>query len=322
MNLLDFNGFIDDVTRLLTSSQNKPCNDVTLKTCEADSVTIRIMKKSNPNTHRQEFVDALKAGKPVTFSKLNKGARGCYFFNSYRGSSMETCEVQLNFKPTDVKMTRVIDMKDRSSGSFLVVGHIMWSTPSYMSPNGKMIRDGIFKDGSGILPITVWGDTIKEIIDNETCFKLTNVALKNYYGNKLSTMPNTKVTAVKSDTPISWSNVDAAQFIDRENLEKAKLISTLCCPEIIAADLQIYPVCTNKLCSKKVMAVPGEPLSTCESCGKTMMISKCKCGFNCNIDVQPVTGDAIALTIFADTMAIFLKQDDFVTKYGRKQKSY
>ena len=87
---------------------------------------MRIMKeKKKPNTHRQQFVDPLKAGKPVTFSKLNKGARGYYFFNSYRGSSMENGEVQLHFKPTDVKMTQVIDMKDRSSGSFLVVGHIM-----------------------------------------------------------------------------------------------------------------------------------------------------------------------------------------------------
>ena len=64
-----------------------------------------------------------------------------------------------------------------------------------------MIRDG--KDGSGILPITVWAKQSKEIIDNETGFKLTNVALKNYYGNKLSTMPNTKLT-----------KVDATQFID------------------------------------------------------------------------------------------------------------
>ena len=76
-----------------------------------------------------------------------------------------------------------------------------------------MIRDG--KDGSGILPITVLGDTIKEIIDNETCFKLTNVTLKNY--NKLSTMLNTKVTSVNSDTPISWSNVDATQFFYLRN---------------------------------------------------------------------------------------------------------
>ena len=38
---------------------------------------------------------------------------------------MENGEVQLHFKPTDVKMTHVIDMKDRSSGSFVVVGHIM-----------------------------------------------------------------------------------------------------------------------------------------------------------------------------------------------------
>ena len=60
---------------------------------------------------------------------------------------MENCEVQLNFKPTDVKMTQIIDMKYRSSGSFLVVGHTMWSTASYMSPNGKMIRDVYLKMG-------------------------------------------------------------------------------------------------------------------------------------------------------------------------------
>ena len=91
------------------------------------------MKKSNPSKQRQTFVDAMKSGNPVTFSKINKGSRGCYFFNSYHGSSMSDAVASLHFKPSDNKPTTISCVNEKTL--CLSMSDFQQLKPSLTTPN-------------------------------------------------------------------------------------------------------------------------------------------------------------------------------------------
>ena len=73
-------------------------------------------------------------------------------------------------------------------------GYVRFSVSETISNNNnKLLRDGVLKDDTGIIPITISGSNIDEIKDENTCYQFSNVGLKHYFAQKLTTLPNTVV---------------------------------------------------------------------------------------------------------------------------------
>ena len=68
-------------------------------------------------------------------------------------------------------------------------------------------------------------------------------------------------------------------------------------------------MCTNKKCNNRVVPVPGEIIVTCESCNRTMPVSKCGCGFSCIIAFESNSEEDVELSVHADTLNVFFDED-------------
>lgn len=107
----------------------------------------------------------------------------------------------------------------------------------------KRVRDARITDTTGHIEVLLWGKQIDEIKD-EQFYGLTNCKLKHFYGKKLSTTDKTMITIVEKQ-----------QFDSKP--EKTK--NVICCPDILKV-ANIYPVCNNRECKKKVTANPGSKI--------------------------------------------------------------
>lgn len=308
-SLLDHTGYVIDVSKLIKSSNDKEYYDIKLRKSPDSSITIRIMKKSNPGVHRQTFVDVMKAGKPVTFVNINRGSN-VSFFNSFRNSAMVDAKELITFKPDEIKVTPVNELKEKTSGSFTIVGYVKWAGSESTSNKNKRVRDGVFQDGTGHMPISVWDKNIDDITDSEVCYEITDVTIRHYFGVKLATTPQTNIISKKSDAcQPSWENVDINQYNVRESQGKTKLSNVLEDPEILSVNVQLFPICIHKSCSKKVNIIPAEPMVTCSSCDRSMLAKKCKSGFTCLLSIEKDEDKTVDLTVFADTLTSFLETD-------------
>ena len=88
---------------------------------------------------------------------------------------------------------------------------------------------------------------------------------------------------------------------------------TLHSPDILSIKLNFYPICIRSKCSKKITVLPGDEVVQRKDCGHSMLLEKCKCGFDGTIEFEHDSKE-INLTFFQDTLRKYLKED-FVEKY-------
>ena len=91
----------------------------------------------------------------------------------------------LDFKSSDLSATNVDELlqKEELGGAYLIIGYIKWVTGTTQNVNGKNIREAIFQDSTGKIPITFWKKHIYEI-QEDNCYKITNISLKSYFRKK------------------------------------------------------------------------------------------------------------------------------------------
>ena len=120
------------------------------------------------------------------------------------------------------------------------------------------LREAILFDHTSDIRITIWGEFTQSIEEGRK-YKFHNLNLKNFFGKKLSTTPNT--TAIVCDEieemPILSDDV-IKKYIDHEEEINIKLNTKICCPELVGTNLTIDAACTNDKCGKPVATVPGE----------------------------------------------------------------
>ena len=125
-------------------------------------------------------------------------------------------------------------------------------------------------------------------------------------------MPQTSITEMQPEFNVQWDDDDLQVFLNREKEGKAGLFTAYCCSEICYTNIQIYPICLA--CNKKVTVTPGEILLTCSNCLKTMLTSKCVCGFNCDITIKDHNEKSHDVTVFVEILQKFL-EEDVIDKY-------
>lgn len=119
------------------------------------------------------------------------------------------------------------------------------------------------------MELSFWENQIDQIED-EQFFNLTNCWLKHIYGKKLSTTDETVITTGEKQDIVNQAP---------EKPEK----NNICCPDtcILNVIVNIYPICNNMDCRKKVAANPGSKISRCHGCNRSLLLK------NWYIEVNP-----------------------------------
>ena len=315
----DYTGYITEVTDLLTSRESgNHYFDIRVKTSPKDIDTIRIMSKQNPNIRRNLFQEKKNASQPVKLTNVTKVENGPSFFNSNRGSRIHDISA-VSFSNTPIDDLKLINIKDKYSGTYALKGCIKWVNSVLQVDNGKtsgsdkakFVRDGILADDTYHLPISVWGETIDKI-EEGSYYKLTHIGTKSYYGQKLYTRRETQVIPMDdADAPIiDWDNID----LNPPPVTPRKQPSNqLTATGVSSLKLSFYPICTSAKCQKKIVVLPGDDILECGECGNSMLIEKRKESFDAVIQFEN-DGSNTTLTAFPDILTKYFKEN-VIAKY-------
>lgn len=259
------------------------------------------MHQKGEGSKRQLFLDKMTAQQPIQLSNLPTSSSGTIFLN--KGAVIQDVpshSVQFqHMELTTNQVTKISDLDNHSSGTFTVSGVVQWNGPPQKptEESTKLVRDATITDSSGLIKLSVWEEHIDQINEGDF-YTITNCKLRYFYGKCLSTTRATTVTeAVKQD-------VSAVQ---------QKTENVLCCPEILNTSVNVYPVCNNKDCKKKINGNPGSRLVKCLSCNRSMLVQNCY--LDTNVSLQLEKGDkTISVTAFPKVLATFFNEDIYSYK--------
>ena len=348
-------GYITHVSEIQRSSSGNPFYDVRMKTSADNSSLIRIMTKQNPGVKRQLFTDKIDSAQPLALRKVYQTATGVAFYNSYRGSSIENNVDSIDFKFDDTECINLANLNAKTSGSFNIHGMIRWTGPEvtvYLnkkghsaqstakicdqpstrspdiskeagtsshphSPTGipKKVREAVVCDNTSYFPMSVWEELID--IKENTWYLFSDVTIKHYEGKKLQTTPHSTAEEVKLEEVVDWTLVPEELMAPGDSTaHRVSRNSTITSADVVSVGINLYPICVNEKCARKVQILPGEKIVKCNNCLRKMLSSKCPCGLNCTLDVE--ADDAqITLTVFPTELGIFF-QEDIIDTYTEK----
>jgi len=136
-------------------------------------------------------------------------------------------------------------------------------------------------------------------IHEKEFYTLTNCKLKFFYGKKLATTEDTQITVTEKHVlPPADSTPVPHNVISN--------------PEILNIGVNIYAVCNNKDCKKKVTTNPGSKLLKCHSCNKTIL-KNCYVEMNATFQLEKDNKN-ITATAFAKVVSSYLGKDVYVYK--------
>ena len=242
---------------------------------------------------------------------------GIAFFNSNQESRLQDAPV-ISFKNTTNSL--LITLKDHKSGRFTVTGKFKWTGEQEEKQVGerqgqpacvKDVREALLADSAWQVPISIWGDLIP-LIKEDIPYKLTSVKMRWYFGQKMTTTPETTMEEIK-ETPEHYVDWEANQAKFLSDVVPKPALLELTNPKIINAHVNSYPLCTKASCGKKLAPFPGELTVRCTKCQRKMVIEDCLHELNVEIDVKSEPKD-LTLTIFSNVLDK-LFEEDVITAY-------
>lgn len=258
------------------------------------------MKKTNPTISLQNLKDLKSSGTPVTFSKLSQGNNDVFFYNSFKGSRIES-STQVTFSlAIDAEMS-LSEIKKQSSGTFDIVACIQYITPveDVSSQNNNVqIREAIIFDGSDSMHITLWNNFCN--LEENVWLSFTNVTLKHYFQLKLNTTRTTSVNLSTCSVAIpTLSEAVYNNFKEMLHNIKSKSSVVWCCPDMKSVSIDFVDICTK--CENAITVIPGKRIISCDHCRTSMRADRCVKRF----DMELILEDK-KLTVPEDVISSFL----------------
>ena len=128
-----------------------------------------------------------------------------------------------------------------------------------------------FKSHTGL---TLWSSHIPKF--GENCwYKITDLAVKNYYGIELSTTPTTIIGKKEIDVELDWSDIDVKEYLNHENQTVNSLMRVLRNAKIKEVLLNIFKRCSNEQCVNKVEFTAGGIFDDCGIYSVKMLKEDC-----------------------------------------------
>lgn len=294
--IIDVSGYVSCVTPTKVSSKRNNYFDVEIQTSPNQSRKVRIMETQG--TKRAMFLKRCEDKSPLKLTRLSV-TKNLSFFNCNTGSRVEDVKGMNFVFSENSSITEVKDISTEISGCLTILGQVQWVSDAKdleIGPNKvpKQVRDGLFGDESGIIPISVWGDLI-EIIKEKRTFQISKVAVAEFQGVKLQTTSSSEATVDDENKVIvDWSEAPSNVDSSAKKLVKG---------EIVSFTLNRYATCINSNCGKKVYPLPGDCLVKCHACQCKMKILSCKSVISGNLLLQEDAGNQHELVIFQNVIS-------------------
>lgn len=192
---------------------------------------------------------------------------------------LPTHSIPFPFQPISTSTTTDISntLDKHTSGAFNISGSLCWLgaeslTPKESKKGEKRVRDARITGSTASIDTSIWEQNIEQIQEGHF-YNLTNWRLKHFYGKKLPTTQATVTTTAEKQELTSAKDHHKTQNI-------------LCCPDILNVHVNIYPVCNNKDCKKKVSPNPGSKILQCHACNKSMLLKNCYIEVNASLNLR------------------------------------
>ena len=136
------------------------------------------------------------------------------------------------------------------------------------------MRLALIADDTASIKLSVWQELIPKPEDGET-YLFYGLVVEDYYGIKVATTTCSRVELCADKLNIQW---------DKYNIEPK--LTTLCCPNVDSAKVNVYLECINLDCRRKIVPFPGETKVECSypTVGRKMLLVK-RCKSNVNIEL-------------------------------------
>ena len=135
----------------------------------------------------------------------------------------------------------ITDLKNKEQCEYIATGCIRWMRQVIK----KYIPNSPVNTCRHYRSLTVWGN-------HNHISKITDIAIRKYYGNKLSTTPMSIYEEIEKESSLDWSDVDVPNYLNHEKLEKEKLLKEIASPKIINVSISTNLICANKSSESKV----------------------------------------------------------------------
>ena len=161
--LLAVTGYIDNVTEEKLSRANNSYFDAVIKSSPKEKVKVCVMTQHKSSESIKTFHEYKASKSPVKLTNLSTPGKGCTFLNEQ--SKISICK-NLNFNYDDHAELSIKELKNTvPSGTFTVVGQILWLEPSRTVTVGgsyqKMVRDARFIDvNNDSIDFSIWDESL------------------------------------------------------------------------------------------------------------------------------------------------------------------
>ncbi|KAL9958052.1 hypothetical protein ACROYT_G035018 [Oculina patagonica] len=279
--------------------------DFVLQVAEDESRLIRVMINKGDISKYNLMVAKRESEQPILLSNLRTVPGGTIFMNQNATiKDLPSHAISFAFTPissNDVTSIGII-LEKHNTGMFNISGKMTWhGTETIVKDKEgkeKRVRDARIADKTGHIEVSLWGNQIDKIED-EQFYSISNCRLKHFYGKKLSTTEKTTITTAEK------------QEIANQPIEKRKTI--VCCPEILNVLVNIYIICNNRECRKKVSASSGSKILRCNGCNRAMLLKNCYVEVNAQFQLEKDSAEKY-VTAFANVLTKFLEEDVYTYK--------
>jgi len=302
--LLDINGYIGSMTSTKDNiSKTRHYFTVFVKISHSNFAKVIVSNHKNMKSIRQQFLDFFHNKEPIIVSKVMPG-KEVYFFNAYSFVHVSNKPITFNLNDSEAVELEAIDDAGLVTS---VVGKIQFTTETVLhsyvkdgkSRSDKM-REGILSDGTRTLKITVWGDLIEMIKENQL-LQLCNLTSKEF-DQKIVLTTNfstcicflTKDIDILHDTDVATESV---QIKDRT--------IDICCPKVLS--IRVHSFFSCKSCRARLDTAAGSGLAHCPKCQRDYCIDEVEKDKMCSqllatMVIEKQDGTITSVTAFGDIL--------------------
>ena len=135
-------------------------------------------------------------------------------------------------------------------------------------------------DATGSIAISFWEEHFTKVEEN-SFYYVANLKIGNFNGICLITQRFTE-----------FSESEPFEIID------SCVEEIICCPEIMNGSVNVYHICNNPNCRKKLFVPAEATLVTCCSCQRRLLLKKASVGLNVVVQLEASDGQSVSVTIF------------------------
>ena len=163
----------------------------------------------------------------------------------------------------------------------------------------KRLREDVAIDhNNSYMILCVWEDNIDKVAEQQF-YSFNVLRIRDYLSTKRlitgTSLKIEKCDKIEKVGNINWTVIDMIDFEKLESNRKAKHSPSLICPEIMVAELCIFPSCP--VCKKHIIISPGETKVSRNNCNKRLLAKKLSARFTSTITVK-IDNDNVTLKLF------------------------